>query len=133
MTDPQTPAAPPRATMRLQGDSVIAEITAGGTTRTQRFASKPDALLLINASMAMFEPAIERAHVARTAPGDSLEVPVFFVAGGQTVSAVVRVVSSDSVVVGMAGMETHVATDGGKMASSHAPQASRSPGSAIER
>ena len=109
--------APPmqRATMRLQGDSVIAEITAGGTTRTQRFASKPDALLLINASMAGFEPAIDRARAARTAPGDSIEVPVFLVAGGQTISAIVRVVSDDSVVVRMASMETHVATDDGKM------------------
>ncbi len=45
-----------RTGLRMVGDTAIAETTAGGTSQTQRLATKSDALLVFNGSIAMFEP-----------------------------------------------------------------------------
>src|SRR5687768_13715455 len=70
--------------LRLVADTGIAEITAGGSTQTQRLPSKVDAFPMLNSSFGMTEVALERMSGANR---DSVTFPVLLVAGGQTLSA----------------------------------------------
>jgi alpha-beta hydrolase superfamily lysophospholipase len=93
-----------RASLRLSNDSVIADLTAGGTTRTQRFPSKRDAFILLNTSIAQFEMALARLSGANR---DSISMPVFLAAGGQTLDATFRRVTADSIVMRLGPQESH--------------------------
>ncbi len=95
----QDPTEPPvqAATLRFAGDSVYAEIRdPNAAPRTQRLGSKPGALPYINPSFALLEPLLLRA---RALGRDSVAIPMFFVAGGQTLDVTVQRRGSDSVVV----------------------------------
>lgn len=95
--------------LRLVNDTAVAEITSMGATRTERFATQRDALLLLSASVAMLEPAVERLSASG---GDSVTFPVFLASGGQTVTATLRRVSSDSVVLQLGPQESHLVVHG---------------------
>jgi dipeptidyl aminopeptidase/acylaminoacyl peptidase len=99
------PDAQPQQRFRLRiiGDTVHADITAGGSTRTQKIASRSDALMVMNASVAMFEAAIARLSASKQ---DSITVPVFLAAGGQTLPASFRRVSADSIEVQLGPQRT---------------------------
>ncbi|MGH7554318.1 MAG: alpha/beta hydrolase family protein [Longimicrobiales bacterium] len=99
------------ARMRLVGDTVFIDITAGGSTRTQRLGTQRDAFLLINSSLAMLEVAVERLQSGR----DTVSFPVFLTGGGQTMTAKLQRVSADSLVMQMAGMETSLILRGGRL------------------
>lgn len=101
------------ATLLFLGDSVIADITGPTGTRTQRLGTKPDALPYVNPSTAIVELMLARARVIG---GDPVTIPMFFVAGGQTLPATVRRLGADSAVVTFApGQDLRVATDGDRV------------------
>jgi dienelactone hydrolase len=85
------------ATLLFMGDSVIVDIDdAGSGQKTQRFGSKPGAMPYLNPSFALLEPVLARMQRSRS---DSLDVPFFFVQGGQTLMVGFRRISADSVLV----------------------------------
>ncbi len=91
------------AVIRFVGDSAIADITTGDRTVTQRLGSRAGAIPFINPSFVLTEQVIHRAFVLG---GDSVDVPGFIVAGGQTVPFTVVRHGADSVVVRVAGTPT---------------------------
>ncbi|HEX9164785.1 MAG TPA: alpha/beta fold hydrolase [Gemmatimonadales bacterium] len=106
-----TPDAKPlqTAVLLMVGDSVIAEITGPTGTRIQRLGTRPGALPYVNPSMALVELMLARATALG---GDSVAIPMFFVAGGQTLTATVRRVGADSAVVAFAmGQDFRLARD----------------------
>jgi len=94
------------ATFTIRGDSVIAEISAGGAPQTQRLVSKSGAIPYINPSIAVMEVVLERA---RKTGALTAEIPIFAVAGGQTFAAMVK--AGDSVVVTMTGGDMRFVMD----------------------
>jgi hypothetical protein len=97
------------AVLLMVGDSVIADLSGPTGTRTQRLGTKAGALPYVNPSTAIIELLLERASALG---GDSAAIPVFFVAGGQTLTATVRQLGADSAVVTFApGQDFRVARD----------------------
>ena len=97
------------AVLLMVGDSVIAEITGPTGTRTQRLGTRTGALPYVNPSMALVELMLLRASALG---GDSVAIPMFFVAGGQTLTGTVRRVGPDSAVVSFAmGQDFRLARD----------------------
>ena len=109
---PATDAAdqPPRqtATLEFRDDSVIVVVGSGASQVVQRLASKHGALPYINPSFALMELVAARA---RLIGGDSVDVPVFLVSGGQTVPVLVKRRGADSVQFDIAGSMSRVALD----------------------
>jgi len=117
-----TVGAEPRQTavMTFTGDSVIAEISGGGHSVTQRLGSEAGAIPILNPSISVMELVLARAK----ATGKS-EVPGFAVAGGKTFPITVTRPTPDSAVIIMAGAEARLAVDaqgritGGGMPAQH--------------
>ena len=107
-----------RVRLRIVGDSAIADITAAGATRTQKFATKPEALMIINSSVAMFEPGLELMTGANK---DSVTFPMLLVAGGQTLLATFRRVSGDSVDVRLGPQQSFIVVRGTQILRVHTP------------
>ncbi|MDE3127777.1 MAG: alpha/beta fold hydrolase [Gemmatimonadota bacterium] len=106
------PSAEPlqAADLTFARDSVTVVI-AGNVSRTEHLATRPGALPYINPSFAMIEQALFRAR----AMGGTIDtVPLFMVAGGQTVPATVSWPGADSAVVtiGGAAIRAAVGADG---------------------
>ncbi len=80
------------ADLAFEGDSVHVTV-AGNVSRVEALATRPGAVPYINPSMAMVEQALRRA---RADGGAADTVPLFMVSGGQTISAVVDWLGSDS-------------------------------------
>ncbi len=111
-SSPQTPPAQ-RLLLRPAGDSVAVDMASGGTPpRTQRVAMTPDAVLVIGNAFATLQLAVERA---RSLGGDSAQVPVFLANGGQQAMTTVRLVSSDSAVLEIGGVEVHFTSHNGRV------------------
>ncbi len=104
------PGTPARQVARLsfRGDSVIVDIEGGGQTRTERHATKAGAIPYINPSFALMELVIDRSRRLGAA---GTEVPMFMVAGGQTLPVMVKAISADSMSLTMAGGEMRVRVD----------------------
>jgi len=98
------------AVLLFAGDSVIAEITSqDGATRTQRLGTRAGAIPYVNPSFAILELAVTRLQQSAL---DSLRLPVFMVAGGSTLSTVIRRTAADSVVFSFApGLDARLAVD----------------------
>lgn len=99
-----------RAELVFGADSVTATIS-GNVSRIEHLATQPGAVPYINPSFAMIEQAVRRAR----AMGGAVDtVPLFMVAGGQTVPAIVERAASDSAVVriGAAAIRAAVGPDG---------------------
>jgi dienelactone hydrolase len=110
-----------RVRLRIVGDSAIADITAGGAgaaTTTQKFATKADALMIINNSVAMFEPVLELMTGAHR---DSVTVHMLFVAGGQTLPATFRRVTADSIEVRLGPQQNYLVVRGTAIVRVYAP------------
>ncbi|HEU4988371.1 MAG TPA: alpha/beta fold hydrolase [Gemmatimonadaceae bacterium] len=92
------------------GDSVTATI-GGNVSRVERLATSAGALPYINPSFAMIEQVIRRAWAMG---GGTDTVPLFMLAGGRTIPAVVERVGGDSVVVriGPSAIRAAVGADG---------------------
>ncbi len=94
-----------RAELTFGADTVAVAIS-GNVSRTQRIASRPDALPYINPSFALIEQVVRRAR----AMGGAVDtVPMFMVSGGQTIPAVVTRVDADSVTIRIATSEMRAA------------------------
>lgn len=104
------PNAPPMQTADIvfRGDSVIATLTAGGATQTQRFRTEPGALPTYPTSIALLEQTVRRARVLG---GDRVEVPLFALAGGQTIHATVTRPGPDLVTITVGGAEVRLRVD----------------------
>ena len=107
--------APPAqsAILTMKGDSVIAEITAGGQSQTQRIKTITGAVMIPPSSIAAFEQLTMKARAfERASAGKAIEtshpytIPVFATAGGATLNATVVGVGADSMVVNVAGQDT---------------------------
>lgn len=96
------------AVIHFVGDSAIADITTGTRTITQRLGSKTGALPYINPSFLLTEQFVRHASAIG---GDSVDVPGFLVAGGQTVPFTVLRKGRDSVVVRVAGVPSRLAVN----------------------
>ncbi|MHB1225414.1 MAG: alpha/beta hydrolase family protein [Gemmatimonadaceae bacterium] len=108
---PQTPPVQ-RLLLRPAGDSVAVDVASGGNPpRTQRMGMAPGAVLALGNAFATLELVVDRA---RAAGGDSVQVPVFLASGGQQVTTTVRLVSADSAVLAIGGVEVHFAARDGR-------------------
>jgi uncharacterized protein len=98
------------ADIAFTGDSVTVAI-GGNVTRTERLATRPDALPYINPSFAMIEQLLRRARAMGKATDT---IPMFMVSGGQTLPVAVQFQGTDSAVVtiGLAAIHAAVAKDG---------------------
>ena len=112
--------APPAqsAILTMKGDSVIAEITAGGQSQTQRIKTTTGAVMIPPSSIAAFEQLTMKARAfERASAGKAIEtshpytIPVFATAGGATLNATVVGVGVDSMVVNVAGQEYRLKVD----------------------
>jgi len=112
--------APPAqsAILTMKGDSVIAEITAGGQSQTQRIKTTTGAVMIPPSSIAAFEQLTMKARAfERASAGKAIEtshpftIPVFATAGGATLNATVVGVGADSMVVNVAGQEYRLKVD----------------------
>jgi fermentation-respiration switch protein FrsA (DUF1100 family) len=103
-------SAPPMqmADIIFRGDSVIATLTASGATQTQRFRTEPGALPTYPTSIALLEQVVRRARVLG---GDRVEVPLFALAGGQTIHATVARLGPDSATIAVGGTEVRLRVD----------------------
>jgi fermentation-respiration switch protein FrsA (DUF1100 family) len=104
------PTAPPVqvADFSFRGDSVIATVSAGGATQTLRFQTEPGALPTYPTSIALLEQAVRRARVLG---GDTVEIPLFALAGAQTVPATVTRLGPDSVTIVVGGAQVRLRVD----------------------
>jgi dienelactone hydrolase len=104
--------SPPTQTASLQfvGDSVFVESSAQGSPQpTQRIKSRADAIPYINPSFGLIEPLLFRA---RATGKDSVTIPVFMVAGGQTIDvSVVRRGADSAIVIFAPGQDSHYRVD----------------------
>ncbi|MGH7469053.1 MAG: alpha/beta hydrolase family protein [Longimicrobiales bacterium] len=110
-----------RVQMRLVGDTVFADITAGGTagsaTQTQKLPTKAEAFILLNSSVAMFETALARLGAQQ----DSASFPVLLSAGGQTITATFRRVTRDSIRLQLGPQESHLIVRGTQIVRARTP------------
>ena len=101
-----------RVSLTLDGDTVQADMSGPtGAATKQRIGSTRTAFLLMNASAAMIDLALDRAR-ATPAPVDT--IPVFLTTGGQTVQSILRV-WGDSATWSIAGLETKLVLEGGRL------------------
>lgn len=96
------------AVLHEEGDTMIVDLGGG---RTQRIASKPNAIVYINPSPTLLEQAVLRA---RALGGAAPEVPLFALAGGATVPLSVTWAAADSAHLSLGGvaMNATVRPDG---------------------
>jgi alpha-beta hydrolase superfamily lysophospholipase len=106
------------AIITVKGDSVIAEVSAGGNTSVQRLKGAIGAVLSPPSSFAAFEELTMRARSA----GGAAEVPIFTTAGGVNLIVSLKPVGSDSMTASLAGQQYRLRIDevghilGGSMA-----------------
>lgn len=84
-----------RATLQFAPDTVVVTIS-GNVNAVQRLATRPGAMPYVNPSFALIEQITRRA---RAMGGAADTVPMFMVAGGQTIPVVVERVGADSMVI----------------------------------
>jgi uncharacterized protein len=101
------PASAPmqEAELAVQGDSVIAVMTGGAGSVTQRLASQAGALLYLNPSYAMMEQLLRRVEHLGSETGT---LPMFMAQGGILLEATVTRPAPDSAVISIAGQQTRV-------------------------
>lgn len=102
-TDAANAAPIQSATAEFVGDSVITRINGGARTA---FSSSAGAVPYLNPSMLLFEQIARRGLAMRR---QSAGVPMFMVAGGKTIEAVVTRANADTVVLSLGGLEIRLA------------------------
>lgn len=102
-TDLPTAAPLQSAAAEFVGDSVITHINGGAR---MAFPSSAGAVPYLNPSMLLFEQVARRGLAMRR---ESAGVPMFMVAGGKTIEAVVTRASADTVVLSLGGLEIRLA------------------------
>ncbi len=99
------PTASPlqQAVVTFTRDSALVSMGAGGTAPVQRFAVAPGTIPFVNLSAASLEQILIRA---KALGGTSATIPVFAIAGGQSLTATVRWIGADSALL-VLGAELH--------------------------
>jgi uncharacterized protein len=95
--------------LTLAGDTVQLDVTGAAGTRTERLATRSGALPYVNPSFALVEQVLARS---RALGDDGNVVPLFFLAGGQTLDATVTWVTRDSATIVIGGTEMHAVVRG---------------------
>jgi uncharacterized protein len=90
------------ATLRLERDTIVVEMSGGAPT--QRLKTTPGAVLYINPSTALLEQAVLHAR-AVAAGATTAEVPIFVSAGGANTTLGVKWLGSDSAVLSLGNTE----------------------------
>ncbi len=96
------------ADFTFRGDSAVAQVGTGSASREQRLGTRAGAMPYVNPSFLLVELALRRARILG---GDSLEVPMFAVSGGQTFSLSIKWMAPDSVLILLAGVPARLAVD----------------------
>jgi uncharacterized protein len=96
------------ARLEVRDDSVIVDIESAGTTTTQRFGSSEGVIPYLNPSFLTMEQALIRG---RALEGNRVEVPLFMVQGGQTMTAAVTFSGTDSATLAFAGVQVEATVD----------------------
>ncbi|MGH7582945.1 MAG: alpha/beta hydrolase family protein [Gemmatimonadales bacterium] len=92
-----------RANVEARRDSMIADL--GG--QTQRFATRPDAIMVMNNSFALAEEFTRRARAA----GGPADIPGWALSGGVTLSVALAPIGSDSMTLTIAGQVERLRVD----------------------
>jgi len=93
----------------FQGDSVILQIRTDTVSKEQRIGTKAGAMPFVNPSFLLIELALRRARILG---GDSVELPLFSVSGGQTIPLPIRRLGADSVLILLGGVPVRLAVNG---------------------
>jgi hypothetical protein len=96
-------------TLEFRRDSVIVQIWGGGNWMTQRFGTRPEALLLVNNDFVVDGQVARRARAQGLT---RLTQPVFTLTGGQTRDATFERFAVDSAQFSIAGNVSVVSLDG---------------------
>ena len=96
-----------RARVIFKEDSAAVDAVGGSGVQTRLFGTQAGALPYINLSFALLEQAVRRARVAP----EHTQVPFFNLGGGQTVSAKLSVLGSDSLLLEIGSVRYHLLVD----------------------
>lgn len=102
-SDAPTAAPLQQAVVTFTRDSALLSMGAGATTPSQRFAVPPGTIPFVNLSAASLEQILIRA---KALGGATATIPVFAIAGAQSLTATVRWIGADSAVI-LLGAELH--------------------------
>jgi hypothetical protein len=97
-----------RARVIFKQDSAAVDAIIGQSIETRVFGTQAGAIPYLNMSFALLEQAIRRSRADGATPG---QVPFFNLGGGQTVSATLRPVGSDSMVLAIGDVEFRLKVD----------------------
>lgn len=96
-----------RARVIFKEDSAAVDAVGGRGVETRLFGTQLGALPYLNLSFALLEQAVRRARVA----SDHTQVPFFNLGGGQTVSAKLSPLDSDSLLLEIGSVRYHLLVD----------------------
>jgi hypothetical protein len=88
-------------------DSAAVDAVGGNGVQTRLFGTQVGAIPYLNLSFALLEQAVRRARLAPV----HTEVPFFNLAGGQTVSAKLSPLGSDSLLLEIGSVRYHLLVD----------------------
>jgi len=96
-----------RARIIFKEDSAAVDAVGGSGLQTRLFETQVGALPYLNLSFALLEQAVRRARVAP----DHNQIPFFNLGGGQTVSAKLAPLGSDSLLLEIGSVRYHLLVD----------------------
>ena len=96
-----------RARVIFKEDSAAVDAVGGSGVQTRLFETQRGALPYLNLSFALLEQAVRRARVAP----DHKQIPFFNLGGGQTVSAKLSPLGSDSLLLEIGSVRYHLLVD----------------------
>jgi hypothetical protein len=96
-----------RARVIFKEDSAAVDAVGGSGLQTRLFETQVGALPYLNLSFALLEQAVRRARVAP----DHNQIPFFNLGGGQTVSAKLAPLGSDSLLLEIGSVRYHLLVD----------------------
>ena len=96
-----------RARVIFKEDSAAVDAVGGRGVETRLFGTQRGAIPYLNLSFALLEQAVRRARVAP----DHTQVPFFNLGGGQTISAKLSPLGSDSLLLEIGSVRYHLLVD----------------------
>jgi hypothetical protein len=97
-----------RARVIFKEDSAAVDAIMGQSIETRVFGTQAGAIPYLNMSFALLEQAVRRSRASGATPG---RVPFFNLGGGQTVSATLEPVGSDSLALAIGEVEFRLKVD----------------------
>ena len=96
-----------RARVIFKGDSAAVDAVGGSGVQTRLFGTQLGALPYLNLSFALLEQAVRRARVAP----EHNQIPFFNLGGGQTITAKLSPLGSDSLLLEIGSVRYHLLVD----------------------